>query len=240
MNVPPLFTAAFTGVDPASLPTTTKAGDNFFYSAGQWQFLAAIIEAKTELTYKEAIKKYISDKLDISSPAFEPLQAHSDPGGGIFGTAEAFGKVLGAYLSGSLLNKSTTDIMETPWTHKWNSKTVGITEHTTHKSAESTYVGYALGMWVDCDNSNCTNPAVYHSIGGRGFLPLFDRKNDYWAVLARASVPLAADMSNVGDVMPWGAGWSVPYFGTLAPMIDQLYVDGSGPFDTAQCDAACK
>jgi CubicO group peptidase (beta-lactamase class C family) len=245
--VPAFFTAAMLGADPASFPTTSEPGKYFFYSGGQWQFLGALIEKKTNLSYKDAIKKYISTPLGIASPALEPLNPHSDPGGGIFGTAEAFGKVLGAYLSGSLLEKSTTDIMETPWTHTWSSINIGYKESSVHSSealgsakSESHYVGYALGMWVDCDTSDCSNPAVYHSIGGRGFLPVFDRKNNYWAVLARASPPLAADFSNMPDIWSYGATFSVTFFAMLAPTIDQLYDGAEGDFDTSLCDAECQ
>jgi CubicO group peptidase (beta-lactamase class C family) len=245
-KVPAFFSMAGSGADPVLFPTTAEPGQYFFYSAAQWQFLGVIIEKLTSLSYEDAIKKYISKPLGIAPPALEGASsyggAHADPGGGLLGTAEAFGKVLGAYLSGDLLSKSTKDIMETPWTLKIYdepSKSLGYMEATTHHSGKSTYVGYALGMWVDCDTSDCSSPAVYHSIGGRGFLPVIDRKNNYWAVLARASDPLAADMSNLADVLPFGTAFSIPFFGTLAPMIDQLYSDEATNFDMSDCPAAC-
>jgi CubicO group peptidase (beta-lactamase class C family) len=200
-------------------PEHVEPGKFFFYSEAHWNIIGHLIEKLSGLTYEGAIKKYLTIPLGIDPPALLPAQGpHSDPGGGLWGEPEAYSKVLGAYFSGKLLSKKTTDIMETPWTLKYKSESVG--------QLVQPGGGYALGMWFQCDTPDCSNPPSFNSVGGRGFLPHFDRKNNYWALLARQSPT---------DALQFGASWSMHFFQLLAPKLAAMYGHPDTEFSTATC-----
>jgi len=223
--------AAFLATWPSfPKPEHVEPGKFYFYSEGHWNIIGHLIEKFSGLTYEGAIKKYITIPLGIDPPALLPAQGpHSDPGGGLWGEPEAYSTVLGAYFTGKLLSKKTTDIMETPWTLRFKSVSIG--------QAVRAGGGYALGMWFQCDTPNCSNPPSFHSVGGRGFLPVFDRKNKYWALLARQSPPVVTKTGVDMSALRFGAGWSMHFFHMLAPKIAEMYGHRDTDFSTAKCKA---
>lgn len=65
--------------DPTAKECTVKPGDYFWYSNGNFQFLGAVIEKLTKMSYTAAVKHHLADPLEIKAerPGQDALTGHN-------------------------------------------------------------------------------------------------------------------------------------------------------------------
>jgi CubicO group peptidase (beta-lactamase class C family) len=185
-------------------PNDVRPGKYFWYTETNFQLVGALVELVAGMSYESAMDKYLRKPLGITDKSFMPVSPHAGPGGWVYASADGYAKLLGNYMAGGFISKSTMKVMETRWTHKYNitcfhSGFPNIKCDTIQQGG-----GYALGMFFQQDMADLSAPAVYESAGSRGLIPSIDRRSDHWYLIARQS-----PLGNFAILSPWGAVWSL-------------------------------
>lgn len=217
-----------------------RPGSYFSYNDLNWQLTVALVEQVTGLSFDGAVGRYVRSKLQIGKEEMQLPPPHGDPAGGWLSSASAFGKVVAAVFDNSLLSKQTTDAMDTPWTKVWNttSLTVQLIRQDPSSNFYNDVEGYTgqfaewgLGNIVLCLNHGCDGTNAHYMLGGRGFGFWYDRRNEYWAVLARGA-PYCFLNNDCSGFFPgpglanefhWGTAYSQQAMGMLAAKMVATY-----------------
>jgi len=153
-----------------SWPLDEEPGTHFVYGETSWIFLHELVEAVTELTFKEAFEYYVLHPLGLTSDNiyYNYNLGITDPGGALFSNANAYYTVLEALANPEFLTPESIDLQMTAWTAK-----MGVLS----SSPELNFgYQYGLGGWVTkCDPE--THACDYISSAGHaGVLPFVDRE----------------------------------------------------------------
>ncbi|CAJ1431620.1 unnamed protein product [Effrenium voratum] len=157
-----------------------KPGTVYSYNSNHLQLAAAVAVTVTGLDIQQVIKKYLVEPYNMTDSAY-PGRC-PDFGGDLFTTGADYEKFLAALLGYKTLNKPLIAASEedsTPFM----------------KDMYTLYGDYGFGHFLMCFDSvkgftkECEEAQCHMDPGAFGFIPLYDRKNNYYMQVVAAEIP---------------------------------------------------
>ena len=167
----------------------TTPGSTFYYASYHLQLAAAMAEAAGGgPKFVDLFANYVTGPLGMTQTRFaKASQSNPWAAAGVESSALDYAKFLQALLAGSFITDANGFLQP---------RTLGLPKAYAPETAYNTGEWeYALGNWVECvpgrGGSNyatlCASDKVNSSPGAYGFLPWIDRKNGYYAIIARSA-----------------------------------------------------
>ncbi|MEP0219388.1 serine hydrolase domain-containing protein [Parasphingorhabdus sp.] len=166
-------------------------GTGFYYGPHHMHVAAAMAEQATGLSYNDIFRREVANPLGFSQVTRFATPSASNPraAGGAFSNASDYALFLRALLDGSLM--AEPDVFFKDYT--------SAVEFLSRPAGAGGDWHYAFGAWLECDEANfvpsCADAQIYSSPGSFGWTPWIDRRNGYFALIARdgarASAPVA-------------------------------------------------
>eukprot|EP00418_Pyrodinium_bahamense_P009870 CAMPEP_0179106766 /NCGR_PEP_ID=MMETSP0796-20121207/49660_1 /TAXON_ID=73915 /ORGANISM="Pyrodinium bahamense, Strain pbaha01" /LENGTH=463 /DNA_ID=CAMNT_0020804809 /DNA_START=23 /DNA_END=1414 /DNA_ORIENTATION=- len=155
-------------------------GKVYSYNSNHLQLAAAVSVATTGLGIQEVIQKYLIKPYGMASSLY--LGKCPDFGGSLITTGDDYERFLAALLSYKTLSKSIVDASEedsTPFL----------------SSTYTLYGDYGFGHFLMCFDSvdgfteKCRSDMCHMDPGAFGFIPIIDRKRQYYFQVVAAEIP---------------------------------------------------
>lgn len=155
-------------------------GKVYSYNSNHLQLAAAVSVAVTGLGIHEVVKKYLLEPYGMVSSFY--MGKCPDFGGSFITTGDDYEKFLAGILAYAPLSKEIVDASEedsTPFMSSWY----------------TLYGNYGFGHFLWCFDSvdgmteKCRQDRVHADPGAFGFIPMVDRKNEFYMQLVSAEVP---------------------------------------------------
>lgn len=190
-NSPPISTSC-SGVTSISLEVCVQSlfdrgldsdpGAQFAYGPDHMQIAALMARGAAGVELSEILRQNIWTPSGASTETgFPTTDDNSRYSGAMRSTGEDYGKVLTAFLDGTLI----TDIDGFT-----QDRTGNLLENVDISALEDLSLDwhYGYGFWIECSSvpfeSSCAESPRISSPGAFGFLPWVDLEHGYWAVLA--------------------------------------------------------
>ncbi|MFZ5747880.1 MAG: serine hydrolase domain-containing protein [Pseudomonadota bacterium] len=168
----------------------TVPGSTFYYGAYHLQVAAAMAEmAGGGPKFVDLFATYLTAPLGMTGTRFvKASQSNPWAAAGVETSALDYAKFLQALLAGTFI--TDLDDFSAP-------RTLGLTKgYSPSTTADSSDWEYALGNWVECDKGRggtnfatlCAADKINSAPGAYGFVPWIDRKNGYYAIIARSAL----------------------------------------------------
>ncbi len=190
-NSPPISTSC-SGVTSMSLEDCVQSlydrglnsipGEEFAYGPDHMQIAALMARGATGQELSESLRENIWGPAGASAETAFPTDAdNSRYSGAMRSTGEDYGKVLTAFMDGTLI-----DDIEGFTADRTGDLSEGLDLNALEELALDWHYGY--GFWVECRRvpfeANCAENPRISSPGAFGFLPWVDLEFGYWGVLA--------------------------------------------------------
>ncbi|MEP4052711.1 MAG: serine hydrolase [Litorimonas sp.] len=185
-------------------------GNQFAYGPDHMQIAALMVRDAAGVELSEALRQNIWDPVGASADTGFPTDAdNSRYSGAMQSTGEDYGKVLTAFMDGSLFSDRAGFLAD-----RTGDLTGGASLGALDDAGLDWHYGY--GFWIECSSfpfeASCnTNPRI-SSPGAFGFVPWVDLEFGYWAVLAMEE-PIARQPSRL----------AVEFQQVLLPMIEAQF-----------------
>ena len=157
-----------------------KPGQVYSYNSNHLQLAAAVAVTTTGLNIQKVIQKYLVEAFDMRDSSY-PGNC-PDFGGGLFTTGVDYEKFMAGLLAYKTFSKSLIDASEVDATPFM-------------KDYYTLYGDYGFGHFLMCFDSvkgftkECQEAQCHMDPGAFGFIPLYDRKNNYYMQVVAAEIP---------------------------------------------------
>ncbi|CAK9045603.1 Small nuclear ribonucleoprotein SmD1b (AtSmD1-b) [Durusdinium trenchii] len=157
-----------------------KPGQVYSYNSNHLQLAAAVAVTVTGLDIQQVIQKYLVEAFDMKDSSYPG--SCPDFGGGLFTTGVDYEKFMAGLLAYKTFSKELIDASEvdaTPFL----------------KDYYTLYGDYGFGHFLMCFDSvkgftkECEEAQCHMDPGAFGFIPLYDRKNNYYMQVVAAEIP---------------------------------------------------
>ena len=165
-----------------------------------------MVSAATGDRFNRVFRDRIATPLGLASTTAFAVPSLDNPrvAGGATASAEDYGTILTALVSGQLLSPASMEVLGED--HTGAGVTMAVVPNTATVHGEW---HYALGCWRECGDdpysAACDEPGVLSSPGAFGFYPWWDTERGFWGVLA---IQLVQAGGGAGTTVPLGQQWA--------------------------------
>ncbi|CAE7231537.1 unnamed protein product [Symbiodinium natans] len=155
-------------------------GQVYSYNSNHLQLAAAVAVTVTGLDIQQVIQKYLVEAFDMKNSSYPG--SCPDFGADLFTTGEDYEKFMKSLLGYEVYKKSLIDASEVDATPFM-------------KDMYTLYGDYGFGHFLMCFDSikgftkECEEAQCHMDPGAFGFIPLYDRKNNYYMQVVAAEIP---------------------------------------------------
>ena len=183
-----------------------EPGTTFIYGPSHLQVAGAMVSAATGDRFNRVFRDRIATPLGLASTTAFAVPSLDNPrvAGGATASAEDYGTILTALVSGQLLSPASMEVLGED--HTGAGVTMAVVPNAATVNGEW---HYALGCWRECGedpySTTCDEPGVLSSPGAFGFYPWWDIERGFWGVLA---IQLVQAGGGAGTTVPLGQQWA--------------------------------